>query len=77
MENNAYISDNPGIDGLVDIRDVSVDKTLPKDQRIADFVRQIRDPYRFRYGDFVVSASFSDNGVTLEDCLVNLFQIQA
>ena len=26
---------------LVDIRDVSVDKTLPREERIASFVRQI------------------------------------
>ena len=38
-------------------------------ERIADFVRQIRNPYRFRCGDFVVNASFARNGATLEDCL--------
>ena len=54
---------------LVDIRTVTVDKSLPKEERIADFVRQIRNPYRFRCGDFVVNASFARNGATLEDCL--------
>ena len=33
---------------LVDIRDVSVNKDLPKEERIADFVKQIKNPYRFR-----------------------------
>ena len=54
---------------LVDIRTVTVDKSLPKEERIADFVRQIRNPYRFRCGDFVVNAAFARNGATLEDCL--------
>ena len=54
---------------LVDIRTVTVDKSLPKEERIADFVRQIRNPYHFRCGDFVVNASFARNGATLEDCL--------
>ena len=61
-------------DELVDIRDVSVDKNLPKEERIAAFVRQIRNPYRFRCGDFVVNACFAGNGVTLEDCLQGILR---
>lgn len=56
-------------DELVDIREVSVDKNLPKEERIAAFIRQIKNPYRFRCGDFVVNACFAGNGVTLEECL--------
>ena len=37
-------------DELVDIREVSVDKNLPKEERIAAFIRQIKNPYRFRCG---------------------------
>ncbi|MGM9652198.1 MAG: DUF6870 family protein [Eubacteriales bacterium] len=59
---------------LVDIRDVSVDKTLPKEERIASFVRQIKNPYRFRCGDFVVNASFTGSGKTLEDCLQGILR---
>ena len=41
---------------LVDIRDVQVDKDLSKQDRVAEFVRQIKDPYHFRCGKFVVTA---------------------
>lgn len=58
---------------LVDIREVSVEKDLPKEQRIESFVRQIRNPYRFRCGDFVVNASFS-SGMTLEECLKGILR---
>lgn len=54
---------------LVDIQDVDVDKTLSKKERIAEFLRQIKDPYHFKCGKFTVTAKFADNGVTLEDCL--------
>ena len=54
---------------LVDIRTVSVDKTLPKEKRIAEFVRQIQNPYQFKCGDFIVTARFSANGPSLEECL--------
>jgi hypothetical protein len=54
---------------LVDIRDVRVDKNLPKQDRVAEFVRQIKDPYHFRCGKFVVTARFAEDGPTLEECL--------
>ena len=54
---------------LVDIRDVSVDQNLPKEERIAEFLRQIKNPYCFRCGKFTVRAQFAENGVSLEDCL--------
>ena len=55
--------------GLTDIRDVSVDQSLPKEERIAEFLRQIRNPYRFRCGKFTVQVKYANNGVSLEDCL--------
>ena len=61
-------------DDLVDIRDVSVNKDLPKEERIAAFVKQIKNPYRFRCGDFVINASFASGGTTIEDCLKGILR---
>lgn len=55
--------------GLVDIRDVSVNQSLPREERIAEFLRQIKNPYCFKCGKFTVRAQFAENGVSLEDCL--------
>lgn len=57
------------IDSLVDIRDVRIDKNLPKHERITEFIQQIKNPYRFRCGKFTVTARFAEDGPTLEDCL--------
>lgn len=54
---------------LVDIREVSVDKNLTREERIAEFVRQIKNPYCFKCGRFTVRAQFAENGASLEDCL--------
>lgn len=54
---------------LADIREVSVNPNLPKEERIAEFLRQIQNPYCFRCGKFTIRAQFAENGVTLEDCL--------
>ncbi len=54
---------------LVDIRDISVDKNLTREERVAEFVRQIKNPYCFKCGRFTVRAQFAENGASLEDCL--------
>lgn len=61
-------------DALVDIRDVSVNKDLPKEERIAAFVEQIKNPYRFRCGDFVINACFASGGASIEDCLKGILR---
>lgn len=54
---------------LVDIRDISVNQDLPKEERINEFLRQIKNPYCFRCGKFTVRAQFASGGPSLEDCL--------
>ena len=72
--NQLKYPENNSRDTLVDIRDVSVDKELPKEERLAAFVRQIKNPYRFRCGDFVINASFAGNGIALEECLKGILR---
>ena len=58
---------------LVDIRDVRVDTELPKQERIVEFIRQVKNPYLFKCGDFVVGVKYANNGLSLEDCLERVF----
>lgn len=46
-----------------------MDKNLPKEARISEFIRQIKNPYCFRCGKFTVRARFASDGPSLEDCL--------
>ncbi len=71
------MSENTGTVGihgtdLVDIRDISVNADLSKQERVAEFIRQIKDPYRFKCGQFTVTTRFTEGGPTLEDCLQRL-----
>lgn len=74
MNQSISPSTPPEPEVLVDIRDISVDTNLTKEERIAAFVRQIKNPYRFRCGDFVVNASFAQNGATIEECLQGILR---
>ena len=55
--------------GLVDIRDVTVNTSLPRDERLLDYLGQIKNPYCFKHGKTVIKISFADTDATLEDRL--------
>lgn len=52
------------LDDLVDIRDVNINTDLSENERILDFIKQIRNPYCFKCGDVVVKVTFGD----LDEC---------
>lgn len=54
-------------DSLVDINDVKINTNLPKKERIADFIQQIKNPYCYKSGKVVVKIGFSDTEATLEE----------
>lgn len=60
-------------ESLVDIRDVKINPDLSKEERIAQFLNQIGNPYCFRCNGCVVQVSFSETERTLEDCLQDYF----
>ena len=61
-------------DSLVDINEINVDNRLSKKERIKEFIRQIKDPYRFKCGDIIVESHYLSNGLTYEDSLQNIFK---
>lgn len=61
-------------DTLVDIRDIEINRALPKEQRMAEFVRQVKNPYCFRVGKVVVSVGYSNDGVTFEQRMEHYLQ---
>ncbi len=54
---------------LRDIRSVRIDPSLPRGERVKSFLEQIGDPYCYLDGDTVVSVSYADTSVSLEDRL--------
>ena len=49
------------IDGLADIREIHISKDLPREKRIEEFIRQIKNPYHFKCGEITVHVSFTPN----------------
>jgi len=63
---------NISIDDLVDIRDVNVDKSLPKMKRIAEYDRQLNGHEHFKYKGVEITVAFTKGGPPIEDCLIRL-----
>jgi len=63
---------NTNIDELIDIKSVSVNQSLSKRERIAEYNRQIKNPNLFRCGEFTIIAHFSGDGVSMEQRIENL-----
>ena len=55
-------------DSLVDINTIRIDESLSREERAAEFLRQIKNPYCFRVGNVVVKNVYSDDGLSLQEC---------
>ena len=62
---------------LVDIRDVQIDMALSQEEKIRSFIKQVKDPYRFKVGDVVVNVSYSGGNATLNDRFAEMMSLLA
>ena len=64
-------------DTLVDIRDVTVNTSLPARERALDFIRQIGNPYCYKCGKYIVKVGFSDAETSLTQRLAGYIASKA
>lgn len=57
-------------DSLVDINDITIDLNQPKEQRLESYLEQVKNPYLFKCGDYVVRIKFAKTQATLQDRLI-------
>lgn len=60
---------------IVEIEKVEIDTSLSKEEKIEEFVKEIRNPYRFKVGDIIVNVAFNENGLTLQDRMMQYFRM--
>ncbi len=58
----------PGASGLVDIENVIIRKELPVEERLRDYIDQIKNPYCYLSHGIVVKLSFAGKK-SFEECL--------
>ena len=54
---------------LVQRSSIRLDPAAPREDRLREFIKQIRNPYCYLDGKTVVKISFAETDTTMEDCL--------
>ena len=61
---------------LVDINDVDIRMDLPPKERLKHTFNQVKNPFFFKVGKYVVKSTFSeDSGCTIGDCVKGLLML--
>ena len=54
-------------ENLVDVTGILISDDMTKEERVNEFVKQVKNPYCFRVGDVVVKNVYSTDGISLKD----------
>ena len=57
---------------LVDIRNIKIDDTLSGEEKISQYVKQIKNPYCFKVGDVAVKVTYQDKGPSFKENFENM-----
>ena len=52
---------------VVDIQQIMIEEGLSQQEKRQEFIRQVKNPYCSRVGKVIVKASYSGNGVSLNE----------
>jgi len=55
---------------LMELTEIQIDESLPKQERILDFIKKIRNPYCFKCNGVIIKLEFSNEGMSFEDGMV-------
>lgn len=66
---NEFTDSRAELSSLRDIKDVVVDTSVPRRERIRDYVAQIGNPYRYLDDGIVVEIGYTDTDVSPQDRL--------
>ena len=60
---------------LVDLKNIEVDGEKSREERILDYIRQVKNPYCFKVGDVAVRLAFDEGGRSFQECMEELVQV--
>jgi len=61
-------------DDVDEISDIKIDRKKSSDERILDFLTEVKNPYVFKVNGKLVRMSFSENGPTADECLTRVLE---
>ena len=67
---NEFTDSNAERSSLREIKNVVIDTSIPRKERIRDYVAQIGNPYRYLDDGIVVEIGYTDTEISLQDRLL-------
>ncbi len=64
---------NTDMESLVDIRTLEFDNSLPKEKRLLYIMKELKNPFCFRYGNMGIQIEFDDNASPMDEVLADFF----
>ena len=61
-------------DDVDELSSIKIDRRKSSNERILDFLTQVKNPYVFKVNGKLVRMSFSENGPTADDCLIKVLE---
>ena len=61
-------------DDVDELSSIKIDRRKSSNERILDFLTQVKNPYVFKVNGHLVQIGFTNNGKTVEDCLTNVLE---
>ena len=61
-------------DDVDELSSIKIDRRKSSDERILDFLTQVKNPYVFKVNGKLVRINFSENGPTADECLTNILE---
>ena len=81
MQKQIHLAELAGVDittvnkeDLVDVSGLAFDNTIPREQRAAQVLRKVKNPYCFRVGKVAVSVGYAEGGATFEQRMEHYLQ---
>ncbi len=68
----ALFDNRPADDDLVDLNTVVINTELPPDERIQQFLEQIKNTYHFKVGNVKVTVKYKENGPSFQECFTEM-----
>lgn len=62
------------LDDVDEISSIKIDRRKSSNERILDFLTQVKNPYVFKVNGKLVRMSFAENGPTADDCLTRVLE---
>ena len=66
--------ENIDLDTLIELKTIKINPSKPVEEKINEFINQIKNPYIFKVGEVAVKVNFAENGPSFQEKFKNFLK---